>query len=152
MENYSAINPLLLSQSPSVETVKNLSQQKDANNDELSLKKASQDFESILVNFVINAMWKTIPKSGLFEENTGGLETYTEIMHTVLSQDIVAKGGIGVAPIIYKQLMHNKELTEKPITPPLSNNNNYTVNLTKEANEEQVHMKDETGKKGVNQS
>jgi len=151
MENYSAINPLLLSQPSCVETIKNLSQQKDTNNDALSLKKASQDFESILVNFVIDAMWKTIPKSALFEENTGGMETYTEIMHTALSQDIVAKGGLGVAPIIYKQLMYDKGLTEKPLKPPLLKNNNV-VDLTREDKGELFHSKDGKDKNGVNPS
>lgn len=128
MENYSEINPLLLSQPASVETIKNLRQQKDANHDACSLKKASQDFESILINFVINAMWKTIPKSDLFEENNAGMETYTEIMHTALSQDIVSKGGFGVAPVIYKHLMRENEGTEKSIgRDPLSRGNNDSV-------------------------
>jgi Rod binding domain-containing protein len=38
-----------------------------------------------------------------------GMDTYTEIMHTALAQDIAAKGGLGLAPAIYKQLMRNKE-------------------------------------------
>ncbi len=114
MENYSAINPLLLSQPSSAETIKNLRQGEATNNTAHSLQKASQDFESILVNFVIDAMWKTIPKSGLFDENTAGMETYTEMMHTALAHDIVSKGGFGVASVIYKQLMHEKEIAGKP--------------------------------------
>lgn len=82
MENYSAINPLLISQPSSAETVKNLSQQKGKNTDALSLKKASQDFESILVNFVIDAMWKTIPKSDLFEENNAGMEPSRKLIRS----------------------------------------------------------------------
>ena len=109
MEYYSSINPLLLSQPSSVETIKNINQQKNTNNDEASLKKASQDFESVLINYVIKAMWQTIPKSDLTEENNMGMDTYDEIMHTALAQDIAAKGGIGIAPAIYKQLSHNKE-------------------------------------------
>jgi len=109
MEYYSSINPLLLSQPSCVETIKNLNQQKDINQDDASLKKSSQDFESILINYVIRAMWETVPKSNLSDENNMGMDTYTEIMHTALSQDIAAKGGLGIAPAIYKQLMHNKE-------------------------------------------
>lgn len=108
MEYYSAINPLLLSQPSCVEAIKNLNQQKDTNNDTESLKKASQDFESILINFVIKAMWQTVPKSDLSDENNMGMDTYTEIMHAALAQDIAAKGGLGIAPVIYKQLMQNK--------------------------------------------
>ncbi|MDP3981864.1 MAG: rod-binding protein [Chlamydiota bacterium] len=109
MEYYSSINPLLLSQPSCVETIKILNQQKDINQDDASLKKSSQDFESILINYVIRAMWETVPKSNLSDENNMGMDTYTEIMHTALSQDIAAKGGLGIAPAIYKQLMHNKE-------------------------------------------
>lgn len=153
MENYSAINPLLISQPPSVEAIKNLSQQKDTNTDALSLKKASQDFESILVNFVIDAMWKTIPKSDLFETNNAGMETYTEIMHTALSQDIVSKGGFGVATVIYKQLLHDKELAEKPLNkPPLLKDNNNTADLKRAYEEELVHRKNGKDNNGVNPS
>ena len=108
MEYYSSINPLLLSQPSCVETIKNINQQKDINKDDATLKKSSQDFESILINYVIKAMWQTVPKSDLSDENNMGMDTYTEIMHAALAQDIAAKGGLGIAPIIYKQLMQNK--------------------------------------------
>ena len=109
MEYYSSVNPMLLSQPACVETIKNLSEQKNINTDDATLKKSSQDFESIMVNYVIKAMWQTIPKSELSDENIMGMDTYTEIMHTALAQDIAAKGGLGLAPAIYKQLMLNKE-------------------------------------------
>jgi Rod binding domain-containing protein len=109
MEYYSSINSLLLSQPSCVEAIKNLNQQKDINKDDATLKKSSQDFESILINYVIKAMWETVPKSNLSDENNMGMDTYTEIMHAALAQDIAAKGGLGIAPAIYKQLMHNKE-------------------------------------------
>ncbi|MBI2470976.1 MAG: rod-binding protein [Planctomycetes bacterium] len=108
MEYYSSINPLLLSQPSCVETIKNINQQKDINKDDAAMKKSSQDFESILINYVIKAMWETVPKSELSDENNAGMETYTEIMHTALAQDIAAKGGLGIAPTIYKQLMQHK--------------------------------------------
>ncbi len=108
MEYYSSINPLLLSQPSCVETIKNLNQQKDIHKDDATLKKSSQDFEAILINYVIKAMWETVPKTDLSGEDNMGMDTYTEIMHTALAQDIAAKGGLGIAPVIYKQLMQNK--------------------------------------------
>ena len=108
MEYYSSINPLLLSQPSCVEAIKNINQQKEVNKDDATLKKSSQDFESILINYVIKAMWETVPKSDLSDENNMGMDTYTEIMHAALAQDIAAKGGLGIAPVIYKQLMQNK--------------------------------------------
>ncbi len=142
MESYSSINPLLLSQPDCIEAIKNLNHQKEVKNDAFLLKKASQDFESILVNFVISAMWKTVPKSDLFEENAGGMDTYTEIMHTALAQDIAAKGGIGVASIIYKRLMQDKELTERSPISPLVNRDNSVIDLTKNDKAESAHSKD----------
>lgn len=109
MDLYTSINPLLMSQPACVDTIKNIHQQKDIQKDDDSLKKAAQDFESVLINFVIKAMWETVPKSGLSEESNTGMDTYTEIMHTALSQDIAAKGGLGIAPALFKQMMQNKE-------------------------------------------
>ena len=109
MEYYSSVNPLLFSQPSCVEAIKSLNEQKNIHTDDATLKKSSQDFESILVNYVIKAMWETVPKSELSDENNMGMDTYTEIMHTALAQDIAAKGGLGLAPAIYKQLMRNKE-------------------------------------------
>lgn len=109
MEFYSSINPLLLSQPTCVDTVMNINQQKGIQKDDAALKKASQDFESVLLNFAIKAMWQTVPESNLSEENNMGMDTYTEIMHTALAQDIAAKGGLGIAPAIYKQMLQNKE-------------------------------------------
>lgn len=117
MENYASVNPLLSLQPAGTEIIESLNKQKDTIMDAHALKKASQDFESILINFVVNAMWKTIPKSELFEGTDNGMETYTEIMHTLLAQDIAAKGGFGVAQVIYKQLMHEKEQAENPHKP-----------------------------------
>ena len=150
MEHCSSVNSLLLSQPSCVETIKALNQQNDIKKDDLALKKASQDFESILVNFVVSAMWKTIQKSDLSDENDGGMEAYTEMMHTTLSQDIAAKGGFGVAPIIYKQLMRNKELageklalsTLKPDSPPMQE-------LLEKGNKKPLYRMHEKGIRGV---
>ena len=95
MENYSSINPLLMSQSPSIDALKNIQQQKgeqkDAQKDLAALRKAAQDFESVLINFTLKAMWDAVPKTSLSEEEGSGSDTYTDIMQTALSQDI---GGI----------------------------------------------------------
>ncbi|MCE7910410.1 MAG: hypothetical protein DCC43_01770 [Candidatus Brocadia sp.] len=112
MEHCSSVNSLLLLQPSCVDTIKALRQQEGTKKDDLALKKASQDFESVLINFVVSSLWKTIQKSDLSGENDGGMETYTEIMHATLSQDIASKGGLGVAPLIYEQLIRNKALAE----------------------------------------
>lgn len=108
MEYYSSMNPLMLSQPSSVELMKNMQRHDNVNRDDAALKKSSQDFESVLINYVLKALWQTVPKSELSGENNAGMDTYTEIMHTALAQDIAAKGGLGIAPILCKQLIQNK--------------------------------------------
>jgi Rod binding domain-containing protein len=152
MESYSSVNPLLFSQPAGAEIIDNLHKQKNVNKDAVDLKKASQDFESILVNFAIKAMWKTIPKSELFEESDGGMETYTEIMHTILAQDIAAKGGFGVAQVIYKQLMHEKERAENPHKPSSVKDDKPINDLSGNEKEKLHHTMSEKAAKGVIQS
>ena len=108
MEYYSSMSPLMLSQPSSVESIKKIHQRNNVDMDDAALKKSSQDFESVLINYVLKALWQTVPESELSGENNAGMDTYTEIMHTALAQDIAAKGGLGVAPILYKQLIQNK--------------------------------------------
>lgn len=112
MEHYSSLPPLLLHQPASLEVLKNVNQ-KDVNCDTAAMKKMAQEFEAVLINFVIKAMWQTIPKSNLFEENHGGIDTYTEIMHAALAQDITAKGGLGISSAVYQQLVNKNERTER---------------------------------------
>lgn len=150
MENYASVNPLLSLQPAGTEIIESLNKQKDTIMDAHALKKASQDFESILINFVVNAMWKTIPKSELFEGTDNGMETYTEIMHTLLAQDIAAKGGFGVAQVIYKQLMHEKEQAENPHRPTLEKNGKPIFDFPE--HEKSVHTISEQVVKGVIQS
>jgi len=122
MENYSSINPLFMSQSPSIDALKNIQQQKgetkDSQKDLAALKKASQDFESVLINFTLKAMWDAVPKTSLSgEEEDSGMDTYTQIMQTSLSQDLAAKGGFGIAKTLYNQLIREKGIIQKDVLP-----------------------------------
>lgn len=147
MGNYTSIDPSLLFQPSCVETIKNISQQKNGNNDAATLKKASQDFESILINFAIKAMWETVPKSGLFGEENQGMDTYTEIMHTALAQDIAAKGGFGIAPTIYKQFMKDRGLTEESNQPSFLKEENGLVGLATDGKKSHLHINGTNDKK-----
>ncbi|MCC7210786.1 MAG: rod-binding protein [Candidatus Brocadia sp.] len=150
MEHNSSVNSLLLSQPSCVEAIKALNQQNNIKKDDLALKKVSQDFESILVNFVISTMWKTIQKSDLNGENDGGMEAYTEMMHACLSQDIAAKGGFGVAPIIYEQLIRNRKIAEQTPVPAISSDDDCpVVKSSEEGADKSLNSMHENGTKGV---
>ncbi|MBM4054182.1 MAG: hypothetical protein FJ264_05820 [Planctomycetes bacterium] len=107
METNLDINPFLQIDPVNVNSINTLNnlagQKKINNNDDMSIRKVSQEFEAILLNFLVKAMWKTIPKEGLFDGG-GSMQGYTEIMQNALAEDLAAKGGFGVAPVIYNQL------------------------------------------------
>ncbi len=67
------------------------------------LKKAAQDFEAVLLNMVLKAMWKTIPESDLFEKNSA-TEIYEGLMHSSLSEEMASNGGFGIAKVLVQQL------------------------------------------------
>ena len=72
------------------------------------IQKAAQDFEAVLLNMVIKAMWKTIPESGLFEKNNS-TQIYEGLMHSSLSEEIAGNGGMGIAKVLYQQLSREQK-------------------------------------------
>ncbi len=72
------------------------------------LQKAAQDFEAVLLNMVLKAMWKTIPKSGLFEENSTN-QIYEGLMHSSLSEEMARNGGLGIAKVLAQQLSREQK-------------------------------------------
>lgn len=131
MDGYLHMNSLLLAQPYNLEDMKNVSGKKDSEGLDDSLQKASQDFESILINFVIKSMWNTIPKSGLFENSDNILGGYSEIMQSALAQDIAAKGGLGVSSIIYNQMKNSKHIAEIYKGPEIQIHNEKTDGFMK---------------------
>jgi len=103
-DNFLSLQPL---QTSKAEAMKNFSgQQGQMNSDksDVSLKEASRNFESIFLNYMIKAMWKTIPDYSTFGGGSSGMKGYTSIMQNALAEDLAQKGGLGFAPIIYNQL------------------------------------------------
>ncbi len=67
------------------------------------IQKAAQDFEAVLLNMVLKAMWKTVPKSDLFEKNSA-TQIYEGLMHSSLSEEMASNGGLGIAKVLAQQL------------------------------------------------
>ncbi len=67
------------------------------------LQKATEDFEAVLLNMVLKSMWKTIPKSDLFEKSNS-TQIYDGLMLSSLSEEMAKNGGMGVAKVLYQQL------------------------------------------------
>ncbi|MCP5003409.1 MAG: hypothetical protein GY941_05575 [Planctomycetes bacterium] len=72
-------------------------------NSSLEKQNATRSFEAIMVNMLVKSMWKTIPKSGLFEKNSAS-GIYEGIIHTALSDEIAKNGGFGIAEMLNKQI------------------------------------------------
>jgi len=72
------------------------------------IQKAAQDFEAVMLNMVIKAMWKTIPESGLFENNNA-TQIYEGLMHSSLSEEMARNGGMGIAKVLYQQLSREQK-------------------------------------------
>ena len=81
---------------------------KNSAKSEQELQKAAQDFEAVLLNMVLKAMWKTVPKSDLFEKNSA-THIYEGLMHSSLSEEMASNGGMGIAKVLAKQLTREQK-------------------------------------------
>jgi flagellar protein FlgJ len=76
--------------------------QKDARQE--TLDKACRDFESLFVNYMLQQMRQTVPQDGLF---SGGQaeKLYTSMMDQEVAKEISNQRGIGLAPMMYRQMI-----------------------------------------------
>ncbi|MCF6159500.1 MAG: hypothetical protein E3K32_13230 [wastewater metagenome] len=72
------------------------------------LEKAAKNFEAVLLNMVLQSMWKTIPKSELFEKDSS-TQIYEGLMLSSLAEEMVSNGGLGIANILYQKLSSEKK-------------------------------------------
>ncbi|HUS92813.1 MAG TPA: rod-binding protein [Phycisphaerae bacterium] len=77
-----------------------LSRKGAPHNDE-ALKQAAKDFESVLLDRLLNEMKNTIPDSGLTDD--GVSKQVQEIFWSHLARDIADKGGLGLWKDLYRQ-------------------------------------------------
>lgn len=69
-----------------------------------ALEEACRDFESLFVNYMLKQMRETVPQNGLF----GGGQAermYTSMMDAEVAKQISKQRGLGLAPIMYQQMM-----------------------------------------------
>jgi flagellar protein FlgJ len=69
-----------------------------------ALKNACRDFESLFINYMLQQMRQTVPKDGLF--GAGQAEKmYTSMMDSEVAKEISRQRGLGLAPMMYHQMM-----------------------------------------------
>lgn len=71
------------------------------------LEKASQEFESLLLNFMIREMRSTVPESTLFPQSMAE-EIFTGMLDEKISGEMAQNGGIGISRMIFNQLNNLK--------------------------------------------
>ncbi len=67
------------------------------------LREAAQEFESVLIARMLEAMRKTAPQGGALPTNSGH-QLFRDLMDTELSRQIARSGAFGVGEAIYRQL------------------------------------------------
>jgi flagellar protein FlgJ len=72
-------------------------------NDLQSLKKSSEEFETLLVMEMFKAMRKAVPEGGFFEKSSA-TEMFTEMLDTETAKAATTGKGLGIAEAMYNQL------------------------------------------------
>jgi Rod binding domain-containing protein len=67
------------------------------------LREACSEFEALFINLLLKELRATVGKSGLMDGGQAE-EIYTGMMDTEMARNLAAKGGIGLADILYRQL------------------------------------------------
>jgi murein DD-endopeptidase MepM/ murein hydrolase activator NlpD len=75
----------------------------DGDKQKSELKKASQEFESVFIAYLLKVMRETIEESGLFEQGFGK-SIYTELFDQEVSRSISQRGGMGIGDLLYRNL------------------------------------------------
>lgn len=96
---YNSIDPrTVISQSLSRPTP-----QQQKTNDLKQLREASREFETLFVVEMYKAMRKSVPESGLFEENMAN-DMYKEMLDMEMAKQTAAGPGIGLGESMYNQM------------------------------------------------
>jgi Rod binding domain-containing protein len=74
----------------------------------IRLQKAVRDFEALFVNQMLQSMRKSVPKSGLFDDEDSSDMQGKDIMETMfdmeISRTLSQSKGIGIANVLYRQI------------------------------------------------
>lgn len=80
-----------------------------SNKDDKDLKEACQEFESYFIQTMYKAMRKTVNSSDGFIKKNQGEVIFQEMLDEENSKSAAMHGGIGLASMMYKQMVREKE-------------------------------------------
>lgn len=78
---------------------------------DLKLKKACSDLESLFIYQLFQEMRKTVSKSGFINEGQSG-PMVNSMMDMELSKELASQKGIGLASVLYEQLKSYQKAAE----------------------------------------
>ena len=67
-------------------------------------KDACKEFEALFINMMLKELRATVNKSGLMDGGKAE-EVFTSLMDTQMSREMAAQGGIGLAEMLYRQMV-----------------------------------------------
>jgi len=77
------------------------------------LRKVAGDFEAIFIRQMLKSMRLTLTNGGMFGSGSVG-EIYSDMMDNAISEKIAERGDMGLADIIYKQMVKSIESENEP--------------------------------------
>jgi len=76
------------------------------------LRKAAKDFEAIFARQILKSMRSTLTDGGMFGNGSAG-EIYSYIMDEAVAEAIAKRGDLGLADLIYNQMVKSVEFNDK---------------------------------------
>ncbi len=73
------------------------------------MREACQGMEAVFLNLMLSQMRATVPKSSL-TGSSNQEETMQSMLDTEMTKNLAATGGIGLADMIYRQLLQEKNV------------------------------------------
>jgi peptidoglycan hydrolase FlgJ len=77
-----------------------------------SVEEAAQDFESLLINQMIESMWQTVPKAGLFKAGPEG-DYFYELLHEQISKTIAEGEGLGIKQVLAEDMEKQEKANQE---------------------------------------
>ncbi len=95
----------IVSWDPSESSAQRAQRAQQQSGSQKALEQASQEFEALFLQQMLGAMRSTVPESDLFGDRTAE-KTFEHLLDEEMSKDMAKAGGIGLAEILYKQMIH----------------------------------------------
>ena len=108
--NLGASSSFLKSETQATKVKDKLQNLQNLQNNDKSHKEilsAAKDFEALLLNQMINEMWKSVPEDGLFGKSQEQ-EYFQEMLNTEIAKEISMGNGLGIQDMVIAELEKKK--------------------------------------------